>query len=153
MLQRRRGSTASITASSARIMKRAPRSGRRRCNGTRGWRSPQRPTALPFRAWAGSSIRRARAARISARICGWASRAASIRKRWSAPGADEKRLFFPGAFPNVSRTGNWVDVAHYTQMIWKGTTHVGCAIYRDGAWDYLICRYSPPGNRDGKVVP
>ena len=66
---------------------------------------------------------------------------------------DEKRLFFPGQFPNVSRTGNWSDVAHYTQMIWKGTTHVGCAIYRDGAWDYLICRYSPPGNRDGSRVP
>ena len=49
--------------------------------------------------------------------------------------------------------GNWVDVAHYTQMIWKTTTHVGCAIYRDGGWDYLICRYSPPGNRDGKIVP
>jgi hypothetical protein len=67
--------------------------------------------------------------------------------------SNEKSLFFPGAFPNVSRTGNWVDVAHYTQMIWKTTTHVGCAIYRDGGWDYLICRYSPPGNRDGKVVP
>ena len=66
---------------------------------------------------------------------------------------DEKRLFYPGSFPNVSRTGNWVDVAHYTQMIWKTTTHVGCAIYRDGGWDYLICRYSPPGNRDGRVVP
>ena len=66
---------------------------------------------------------------------------------------DEKRLFLPGQFPNVSRTGNWYDVAHYTQMIWKTTTHVGCAIYRDGGWDYLICRYSPPGNRDGKAVP
>ena len=66
---------------------------------------------------------------------------------------DEKRLFRPGQFPNVSRTGNWADVAHYTQMIWKGTTHVGCAIYRDGAWDYLTCRYSPPGNRDGSRVP
>ena len=66
---------------------------------------------------------------------------------------DERRLFFPGQFPNVSRTGNWVDVAHYTQMIWKSTTHVGCAIYRDDAWDYLICRYSPPGNREGRQVP
>ena len=66
---------------------------------------------------------------------------------------NEKRLFFPGAFPNVSRSGNWADVAHYTQMIWKTTTHVGCAIYRDGTWDYLICRYSPPGNRDGNTVP
>ena len=26
---------------------------------------------------------------------------------------DEKRLFLPGQFPNVSRTGNWADVAHY----------------------------------------
>jgi hypothetical protein len=67
--------------------------------------------------------------------------------------SDEKRLFFPGAFPNVSRTGRWSDVAHYTQMIWKTTTHVGCAVYRDGEWDYLICRYSPPGNRDGRAVP
>lgn len=67
--------------------------------------------------------------------------------------SDEKRLFYPGAFPNVTRTGNWVDVAHYTQMIWKGTTHVGCAAYEARGWTYLICRYSPPGNVDGKPVP
>jgi hypothetical protein len=66
---------------------------------------------------------------------------------------DEKRLFSPGAFPNVSRTGNWAEVAHYTQMIWKGTTHVGCATHDGGGWTYLICRYSPPGNVDGKPVP
>jgi hypothetical protein len=65
----------------------------------------------------------------------------------------EKRNFQPGMFPNVSRTGQWKDVAHYTQMIWKGTTNVGCALYRDRGRDYLICRYSPPGNADGAVVP
>lgn len=65
----------------------------------------------------------------------------------------EKRNFEPGLFPNVSRTGYWKDVAHYTQMIWKGTTNVGCALYRDGGRDYLICRYSPPGNADGRPVP
>ena len=27
---------------------------------------------------------------------------------------DEKRLFNAGMFPNVSRSGNWSDVAHYT---------------------------------------
>jgi hypothetical protein len=68
---------------------------------------------------------------------------------WTA----EKRNFNPGPFPNVSRTGNWADVAHYTQMIWKTTTRIGCAIHTEGGWDYLICRYSPPGNADGKVVP
>ena len=66
---------------------------------------------------------------------------------------NEKRHFVPGQFPNVSRTGNWEDVAHYTQMIWKGTTHVGCALQRGGDLDYLICRYSPPGNADGRPVP
>jgi hypothetical protein len=66
---------------------------------------------------------------------------------------EEKRLFHPGAFPNVTRTGNWSDVAHYTQMVWKGTTHVGCAVHTaPSGWSYLICRYSPPGNIDGKPV-
>ena len=64
----------------------------------------------------------------------------------------EKHHFSPGLFPYVSRTGNWEDVAHYTQMVWKGTTHVGCALYRGGGKDFLICRYSPPGNADGKPV-
>jgi len=63
----------------------------------------------------------------------------------------ERAYFRPGApFPHVSRTGNWADVAHYTQVVWSGTTHVGCAIYPSANWDYLICRYSPPGNIDGR---
>lgn len=66
---------------------------------------------------------------------------------WSA----EKRMMQPGIFPAVSATGRWEDVAHYTQMVWPTTTHVGCAIFT-ADWDYLICRYSPPGNIDGKPV-
>jgi len=66
---------------------------------------------------------------------------------WSA----EKRYLRPGIFPAVSSSGNWEDVAHYTQMVWPTTTHVGCALYQ-ADWDYLICRYSPPGNIDGKPV-
>lgn len=67
--------------------------------------------------------------------------------------AAEKRFFRPGLFPAVSTTGNWLDVSHYTQMIWRTTTRVGCGVYRTAQWDYLICRYSPPGNADGKRVP
>lgn len=65
----------------------------------------------------------------------------------------EKRMLQPGSFrfPAVSRTGEWEDVAHYTQMVWPTTTRVGCAIY-PADWDYLICRYSPPGNVDGKPI-
>jgi hypothetical protein len=65
----------------------------------------------------------------------------------------EKRYLRPGTFPFVSSTGNWQDVAHFTQVIWKGTTHVGCAVHRDARWDFLICRYSPKGNVDGRLVP
>jgi hypothetical protein len=67
--------------------------------------------------------------------------------------AAEKSLFRPGFFPSVSRSGNWSDVGHYTQMIWKGTTRVGCAVYKARKWDYLVCRYSPQGNVVGHRVP
>lgn len=67
--------------------------------------------------------------------------------------AGERSLFRPGAFPDVSRSGKWGDVGHYAQMIWKGTARVGCAIHSGGAWDFLICRYSPPGNVVGQRVP
>ena len=63
----------------------------------------------------------------------------------------EKLMLQPGLFPAVSRTGEWEDVAHYTQMVWPTTTRIGCAIYA-ADWDYLICRYSPPGNIDGKPI-
>ena len=67
--------------------------------------------------------------------------------------ADERRYFRPGIFPAVSTTRNWADVGHYTQMIWRGTTHLGCALHRSRRWDYLICRYAPSGNVDGRPVP
>jgi len=62
----------------------------------------------------------------------------------------ERNDYRDGIFPHVSRTGNWLDVSHYTQMIWRTTTHVGCASARSARWDALVCRYSPKGNRDGQ---
>ena len=67
--------------------------------------------------------------------------------------AEEKAWFRPGIFPDVSSTGNWLDVSHYTQMIWRSTTNVGCAVHQSRTSDYLICRYSPSGNKDGQRVP
>jgi hypothetical protein len=67
--------------------------------------------------------------------------------------AEEKGLFRPGLFPNVSSSGHWGDVAHYTQMIWRSTARMGCAVHRSARWDFLICRYAPPGNVLGQRVP
>lgn len=65
----------------------------------------------------------------------------------------ERRYFRSGFFPDVSTSGNWSDVAHYTQMIWRSTTNVGCALHQGRSDDYLVCRYSPPGNVTGQPVP
>jgi hypothetical protein len=64
----------------------------------------------------------------------------------------EKANYRHGVFPNVSRTGNWSDVGHYTQLVWSGTTHVGCAIETRGDRSVLACRYAPPGNIDGRTA-
>ena len=65
----------------------------------------------------------------------------------------EKQYFKPGTFPDVSATGNWVDVGHYTQIIWKDTQEVGCAVANNRQNDVLVCRYLPAGNWKGVVVP
>lgn len=67
--------------------------------------------------------------------------------------ASEKRWFRPGIFPHVVTQGDWSIVGHYTQIVWRGTTHVGCVIHRAPRWDYLICRYAPQGNIIGDPVP
>ena len=65
----------------------------------------------------------------------------------------ERQLFRPGVFPQVSASGHGTDVAHYTQMIWPATTRVGCALHQAPQWDFLVCRYAPPGNVVGQRVP
>jgi hypothetical protein len=64
----------------------------------------------------------------------------------------EKAVFRPGVFPNVSRTGNWEDVGHYTQIVWPQTLRVGCALSTSRSYDYLVCRYAAPGNVMGEPM-
>lgn len=66
--------------------------------------------------------------------------------------ASEKRHFASGTFPKISRTGNVQDVSHYTQLIWKNTTHVGCSVSESGAEEILVCRYRTAGNVYGEDV-
>ncbi|HET9811443.1 MAG TPA: CAP domain-containing protein [Sphingomicrobium sp.] len=83
---------------------------------------------------------------LSQGLLGWNQR--QMMQNW----VKEKRYFIPGLFPDVSRTGNWADVAHYTQMIWPTTIKVGCGMASGSGFKWLVCRYSPGGNKDGKPV-
>jgi len=64
----------------------------------------------------------------------------------------EKKDFVAGVFPDVSQTGDVTPILHYTQMIWPGTTELGCGLIDGDDWQWLVCRYSPGGNRDGESV-
>ena len=48
---------------------------------------------------------------------------------------------------------------HYTQMVWKTSTDIGCGIIRNGnsigaeykgQVSYIVCTYNPGGNTDGE---
>lgn len=62
---------------------------------------------------------------------------------------NEKGKFIYGVFPECMTEPSAV-VGHYTQMIWKNTQSVGCALVSNGKMDYLVCRYSLPGNIVGE---
>lgn len=74
--------------------------------------------------------------------------AESLAELWVA----EKCAFRDGVFPEVSRTGNWSAVGHYTQMIWQGTRSVGCGVAEGRRDLFLVCRYAPAGNVIGRRV-
>ena len=64
----------------------------------------------------------------------------------------ERRYFRPGYFPAVSRTGNWSQVSHYTQIVWPTSQRFGCATASNRNNDYLVCRYLPAGNVAGTLL-
>ena len=65
---------------------------------------------------------------------------------WGSEQADFKN----GYFPDISTTGNWMDVGHYSQIVWKTTTKVGCGFAESDGNDVLVCDYAPPGNVMGE---
>jgi hypothetical protein len=64
---------------------------------------------------------------------------------WTA----EKTYFDGGAF-NTGITNGHV-TGHYTQMVWRTTKAIGCAMASNHEVDVLVCRYSPAGNLKGEA--
>lgn len=64
--------------------------------------------------------------------------------------AEEKRFYRPGRFPDNSVTGDFADVGHYTQLMWRDTDRVGCALAAGAEEEVLVCRYRTAGNVVGE---
>jgi pathogenesis-related protein 1 len=54
-----------------------------------------------------------------------------------------EKTYYSGEPLNYS---NWKDSGHYTQVVWKDTTHVGCAKAECKGNMLVVCNYDPPGN-------
>ena len=50
-------------------------------------------------------------------------------------------------FPNG---GFSMTTGHFTQLVWRATTHVGCGHAQCKGNDIWVCEYDPPGNVDGE---
>lgn len=53
--------------------------------------------------------------------------------------ANEAPLYPPG--------GDWTPAAgHFTQLVWKGTSQVGCGMANCAGSNFVVCNYNSPGN-------
>lgn len=60
---------------------------------------------------------------------------------------DEKKVFNGSPIPESSLTGDFEDVGHYTQLVWKASALVGCAVAdASGNDEVMVCRYMEGGN-------
>lgn len=64
-----------------------------------------------------------------------------VVKRWASEVVDYDYK------TNKCRTGQ---CGHYTQVIWRDTKELGCAVSRMGSRVVWVCEYNPPGNYVGE---
>ena len=69
-------------------------------------------------------------------VSGIGSSPSSVVREW----ASESRDYIYRT--NACRT----DCGHYTQIVWRHTTKVGCAVARGSHREFWVCSYDPPGN-------
>ena len=80
---------------------------------------------------------------------------------WAPPGAPntgtDAAAWFYGEAPRYDYNNAYAsyiagdsdrsrEVRHFTQVVWRATAQVGCAVAQCGDTTYWVCRYSPPGN-------
>lgn len=71
-----------------------------------------------------------------------------IANAWAGEKEKYRHEVFETSSKTISTTGNWADIGHYTQMVWRSNTRVGCAVAmrQDVTGVLAVCRYAPGGN-------
>lgn len=110
----------------------------------------------------------------------WSATVAAVAQQWAETNARENRMYHrPGgkygeniywtsggkvtgtvavnawynevSQYNFAKPGFSGATGHFTQVVWKGTTEVGCGQARDAkGGTYIVCNYNPPGNMQGR---
>lgn len=60
---------------------------------------------------------------------------------------ESEKRHYSGDFLN---SANWQKVGHYTQMVWRDTTKLGCAKAVCNNNEVIVCHYYPAGNYMGQ---
>jgi hypothetical protein len=85
-----------------------------------------------------------------ARFWGQAGSAQTTVNLW----ASELSCYTYGAFMRGDSCTSACDESggcgHYTQIVWRNTTEVGCGVASCGSSEIWVCNYSPPGNYVGQ---
>jgi len=68
--------------------------------------------------------------------------AVDAAKTWE----NEKKNYSGG----ILTEANWQPAGHYTQMVWRDTTTLGCGQSTCGQTVIVVCNYAPPGNYLGR---
>ena len=146
------------------------------CISSAQWRSVSNPVSLPREIVAAHNFERKR---VGAPALVWSERLAAYAQQWADTLLSQRRFHHrpnhvygenlyeisgaPASASEVVRA--WADegrdfnyranacrgmCGHYTQIVWRDTRRVGCAVARNSIQEIWVCNYDPPGNVVGE---